>query len=204
MDKLKKSILTNKKILVFLFFLFLISIVFGSVLPLCLNDFDKGIVRNYLSDFILSIESLNPLSLLFNGFIGNCGFLIVLWILGISVIGCVIVLFLFFLKGFILGFSVSSIIINYGVKGILISFIYLFPHQIINICVYGFMTCYSIIFSLKFILFLFKKCEFNVREAFKKYFKLFCFNLLFLILSILYEAFLWPKLMGFVCKSIGL
>lgn len=204
MDKFKKIFFVNKKLSVFLFCFFMISIVFGSILPLFLKDSDKAVVSNYLSDFISNINNYKFSSLFFNGLFSNCGFLIVLWILGISIVGCFFVLFLFFFKGFILGFSISSIIINYGFKGVLFSFIYLFPHQIINIFVYGIMTGYSLIFSIKFILFLLRKYDFNVRSSFKKYFKLFCFTFLILFLGVLYESFIWPKLIKYVCPLIGL
>lgn len=204
MDKFKRLFLVNKKVSVFLFGILLVSIVFGSILPLFLSSSDKVVVSDYLTNFVSNIENYNYLSLFYNGLISNCGFLVVLWLLGISVIGCVIVLFLFFLKGFILGFSICSIIINYGVKGILLGFVYLFPHQIINIFVYGIMTCYSLVFSIKFILFLFKKYDFNVRFAFNRCFKVFCVNFVLLFISVLYESFLWPIIMVFVCKLLGL
>lgn len=204
MDKFKRLFLVNKKVSVFLFGILLVSIVFGSILPLFLSSSDKVAVSDYLTSFVSGIENYNYLSLFFNGLASNCGFLVVLWLLGISVIGCFVVLFLFFLKGFILGFSISSIIINYGIKGILLGFVYLFPHQIINIFVYSIMTCYSLVFSIKFILFLFKKYDFNVRFAFNRCFKVFCVNFVLLFISVLYESFLWPIIMVFVCKLLGL
>lgn len=204
MDKFKKLIFMNKKISVFLAGILIVSIVFGSVLPLFLNSTDKILINNYLENFVSSIDEVSFVSLFFNGLISNGGFLIILWLLGISIIGGFFVIFLFFLKGFIVGFSVCSIIIKYGIKGILFSFVYLFPHQVINIFIYWIMTYYSLVFFIKFLLFLFKKYDFNVRGAFKKYFKIFCLTFLVLIISVLYESFVWPKLVSFVCKFLGL
>ena len=204
MDKFKKLFYCNKKIMVFLFGIFLISVIFGSILPLFLNSSDKKLITEYLSNFVSSINDYNYSSLFFNGLFSNIGFLIVIFILGVSIVGVFAVIFLFFLKGFILGFSVSSIIINYGFKGILFGFVYLFPHQIINMFVYCVLTCFSLSFSVKFIMFLFKKYDFNIRSSFKKYFKVLCFSSCVVLACILYEAFLWPKLLIFIFNLLGL
>ena len=204
MDKLRRIFKTNKKIMVFLFFFFIISIVFGSILPLFLSENDKSLVSHYLSDFVTKIGDYNSLSLLLNGLYSNLGLCVVIFILGISIVGVFVVIFLFFLKGFILGFSLSSIIINYGFKGILFGFLYLFPHQIINMFVFSILTCYSVSFSIKFILFLFKKYDFNIRVSFKKFFFVFCFSCLLISLCVLYESFLLPKVLMFIFKILGL
>lgn len=198
MDKLKKMIYTNKSILVFLIGLLIIAVIFGSCLPLFLSDGDKTLMTNYLNNFVSNLGNGNVLSFLINGLCTNCGFAFIIWLLGISVIGIPIVLLMFFSKCFIIGFSVSSIIINYGFKGILFSLFYIFPHQVINIFVYGLLTSYSLIFSLRILLLLFKKGEFNINLAFKKYFKIFCFCFLILLACVLYETFISPIVLKFI------
>ncbi len=204
MDKFRKMFCCNKKIMVFLFGIFLISVIFGSLLPLFLSTTDKKLITEYLSNFVSGVNNYNFSSLFFNGLFSNLGFLIIIFILGVSIIGVFAVVFLFFLKGFILGFSVSSIIINYGFKGLLFGFIYLFPHQIINMFIYCALTCYSISFSIKFVMFLFKKYDFNIRQSFKKFFKFFYISAIIIMFSILYESFLLPKILIFVFDLLGL
>ena len=204
MDKLKSIFKVNKRIMVFLFLFFIVSIVFGSILPLFLNESDKLLVSNYLSNFVSEIVSYNGLSLLLNGLYSNLGLCFVIFVLGVSIVGVLFVLVLFFLKGFILGFSVSSIIINYGFKGVLFGFIYLFPHQIINMFLLSVLTCYSISFSIKFILYLFKKYDFNIRASFRKFFVVFSLCSIFITLCVLYESFLLPKILLFLFKMLGL
>ncbi len=204
MDKLKSIFNTNRKIMVFLFCLFIISIIFGSLLPIFLNQSDKMLISDYLNDFVNNVSNYNFISLFFNGIFNNLGFCIIIFILGISIVGAIVVVFLFFLKGFVLGFSVSSIIINYGFKGVLFGFIYVFPHQIINIFVYSVLACYSITFSIRLLLFLLKKLNFNISNYFKSYFKVFCILICIVILSVLYESFILPKLLSFVFNFLGL
>ncbi len=204
MDKLKSIFKVNKRIMVFLFLFFIVSIVFGSILPLFLSESDKLLVSNYLSNFVSEIGAYNGVSLLLNGMYSNLGLCFVIFVLGVSIVGVLFVLVLFFLKGFILGFSVSSIIINYGFKGVLFGFIYLFPHQIINMFLLSVLTCYSISFSIKFILYLFKKYDFNIRAAFRKFFVVFSLCSIFITLCVLYESFLLPKILLFLFKMLGL
>ena len=204
MDKLKSVFKVNKKIMVFLFCFFIISVIFGSLLPLFLSESDKILVTNYLSDFVGNIENYNGVSLFLNGLYSNLGLCIFIFILGISVVGVFFVLILFFLKGFILGFSLTSIIVNYGFKGILFGFVYLFPHQIINMFLLSVLTCYSVSFSFKFILFLLKKYDFNIRLSFKRFFIVFCLCSSLIVLCVLYESFLLPNVLVFIFKLLGL
>lgn len=205
MDKLKRLFVFNKKVFVFLFCLMIIGIIFGSSLPVFLNSDDKSLVSQYLSDFIVQVKSgCDSLFLLRNGLSNNGIFSFSIWLLGISIIGIPIVLFLFFFKCFIFGFSISSIIINYGFKGILFSFFYIFPHQVINLVIYMLITNYSLIFSFKIIGLIFKKNDFNISVSFNKYLKIFLVCLIFLFMSVLYESFVGPYVLSFIFKLLGL
>lgn len=205
MDKLKNIISSNKKIFVFLISLSIVALVFGSSLPIFLSSDDKKLVNEYLISFVDGVRaSCDYLFLLKNSLINNGGFALIVWLLGVSIIGVPIVLFLFFSKCFILGFSITSIILNYGFKGILFSLVYIFPHQVINILVYALITNYSLIFSLKIIFLIIKKHDFNIRVAFNKYFKIFVFCLIVLILSSLYETFVSPVVFKFIFNLLGI
>ena len=205
MDKLKKIFSVNKRVFVFLLCLMFIGVIFGSSLPIFLNNEDKVLVSEYLSNFVSQINNgYDSLFLFKNSLINNGIFAFLIWILGVSIIGIPIILFLFFFKSFVFGFSISSIIVNYGFKGILFSFSYIFPHQVINLCVYGVLTNYSLIFSIKLIGMIFKKVDFNIRGAFNRYFRIFIFCFLVLILSSLFESFISPLFMGFVFRLLSL
>lgn len=205
MDKFKRIFAFNKRIFVFLFCLMIIGIIFGSSFSIFLNSNDKSLVSQYLSDFINQIKSgCDFLFLLKNGLSNSLIFSFLIWLLGISIIGIPIVLFLFFFKCFIFGFSVSSIIINYGFKGVLFSFFYIFPHQVINLLIYMFITNYSLIFSLRLIGLIFKKNDFNISVSFNKYLKVFFVFLIFLLISVLYESFVSPYVLLFIFKLLGL
>ena len=205
MDKLKGLFSINKKIFVFLLGIVVIGVLFGSILPVFLSVDDKKLVSDYLLGFVNNIkDGFDSIIFLKNGLFNNGLFLILIWLLGVSIIGVPIVLFLFFYKCFIFGFSISSIIINYGFKGILFSLSYVFPHQVINILIYLVLTSYSLIFSIKLLCYILRKIEFNIRNSFTKYFKIFVFCFIFLGISILYESFINPHILSFVFNLLGI
>ena len=205
MDKLKSLFRINKKVLVFLLGIVILGVLFGSILPLFLSIDDKKLVSDYLLSFTSNIkDGFDSFAFLQNGFFSNFLFLFLIWLMGVGSVGGLGVLFLFFYKCFIFGFSISSIIVNYGFKGILFSFAYVFPHQSINVVIFLILTCYSFVFSTKLLGYILRKVEFNVRDAFGKYFKVFCFCFIVLFISILYESFVNPYILSFIFKLLGI
>ena len=134
MDKLKIKVKLDKKILLFLLILLIIGITVGSIFVTILNQSDKSLVNEHLNDFLNSVEG-NKLDFslaLKNNLVSNILYVLIIWLLGISVIGLPIIIFMFFSKTFILGFSVGAIISTFKTKGILFSLIYTFPGQVIS------------------------------------------------------------------------
>lgn len=153
MDKLKGTIKVNKKTLLFFTILLIIGIIAGSIFMAILSETDKKLVTDYFNNYISNIENnkLNYLESIKNGLFNNLLYIIIIWILGISIIGIPIVTIMFFIKSFTLGFSIASIVFNYKLKGCLLNFINIFPHQMIYFLIYMLITTYSIFFSLKMI-----------------------------------------------------
>ena len=146
-DKLKSIFIINKQIVIFLLGLSIIAIIAGALYITILNKTDQTLIQNSINEFFNNIKTnkLNFGLSLKNAILTNIGFIVLIWLLGISVIGIPIIIFLFFSKVFTLGFSISSIIFNYKLKGTLLSFLYVFPHHIINIYIYINILCYFII-----------------------------------------------------------
>ena len=122
MDKLKRNIHVNKNLFVFLLVIVIVGIVSGSLFSAIISTDDKQLVSDYLNSFFNNAEAnkLNYDTSIINTLILTIGFALVMWILGISIIGFFIVIFMLFMKAFILGFSISSIIMSFKLKGILL------------------------------------------------------------------------------------
>ena len=148
MDKLKGTIKVNKKTLLFFTILLIIGIIAGSIFMAILSETDKKLVTDYFNNYISNIENnkLNYLESIKNGLFNNLLYIIIIWILGISIIGIPIVTIMFFIKSFTLGFSIASIVFNYKLKGCLLNFINIFPHQMIYFLIYADNNIFNIFF----------------------------------------------------------
>ena len=204
MDKLKLAIKNNKKMIFFLGIIAVVAIVFGSLFSIMLNESDKNLVNEYISNFFENIKNnnLNYILALKNGGISIFGFILTVWLLGISIIGMPIVLFMYFSKFFVLGFSISSIIKGYGLKGCLLSFGYVFPYQIIYIIAYTILTIYSIKISFKLISSLVKKDKIDFKPIINKYLFILVLSLITTLLALLFEVFITPKFINLILSML--
>ena len=194
MDKLKISIKRNKKLLVFLIILGIIGIIVGSIFNIMLNESDKSLVSSYITNFFdnISNNTLDSVSALKNGFISEISYILIIWLLGISVIGIPIILFMYFSKFFILGFSISSIISNYGFKGCLLSVGYIFPHKIINIIIYTILTLFTLKVSGKILYTIIRREKLDFKIVLNKYLIILLMSMGVIILTTLFEVFITP------------
>ncbi len=204
MDKLKIKVKLDKKILLFLLILLIIGITVGSIFVTILNQSDKSLVSEHLNDFLNSVEG-NKLDFslaLKNNLVSNILYVLIIWLLGISVIGLPIIIFMFFSKTFILGFSVGAIISTFKTKGILFSLIYTFPGQVISLLFLILLVMYSMSFSFKMIYLIFKKKTLDFKIVMNKYFKVLLVVLIAIILMSLYDTYLMPRLVKSVITFI--
>ena len=204
MDKLKIKVKLYKKILLFLLILLIIGITVGSIFVTILNQSDKSLVNEHLNDFLNSVEGnkLDFSLVLKNNLVSNILCVLIIWLLGISVIGLPIIIFMFFSKTFILGFSVGAIISTFKTKGILFSLIYTFPGQVISLLFLILLVMYSMSFSFKMIYLIFKKKTLDFKIVMNKYFKVLLVVLIAIILMSLYDTYLMPRLVKSVITFI--
>lgn len=204
LDKLKSIVKINKKLVNCFVILMVIGIIFGSIFMVILNDTDKSLIKDYYNNFISNVNNntLNYFFSLKSGMFNNLLYITIIWALGISIIGIPIVIFMFFIKSFILGFSISSIMFNFKLKGCLLSFVSIFPHQIINFIVYIIITIYSISFSIRLINSIIKKKQIDFKLLMNKYLKILIISVILIILSILIETFITPILIKIIIPII--
>ncbi len=204
MDKLKRNIHVNKNLFVFLLVIVIVGIVSGSLFSAIISTDDKQLVSDYLNSFFNNAEAnkLNYDTSIINTLILTIGFALVMWILGISIIGFFIVIFMLFMKAFILGFSISSIIMSFKLKGILLALGYAFPHHIINILVFILLTAYALIVSFKLIKSITSKKPLDFKTIFNRYVTVLVVSAILLTLTSLYEVYVVPKVVSFLMGII--
>ena len=205
MDKLRSNIRINKNLFVFLVVIIAVGVASGSIFVTVLNDSDKIMVSDYLNNFLNNLNSnnLNYNGTLINTLIFTLGLAILIWILGISIIGFILILLFLFIKAFALGFSVGSIIINFNFKGILIALAYIVPHHIINMMIYLLISSYALVLSYRLINSFTKKQTFEFKSVFNRYLFILGFSLIILLISVLYEVYGAPKLINLIVSILN-
>lgn len=196
LDKLKSIFIINNQIITFLFGLSIIAIITGAFYITILNKTDQSLITETILNFFnnISTNKLNYGLSLKNTFVINIGFIILIWLLGISVIGIPIIIFLFFSKIFTLGFSISSIIFNYKLKGILLAILYIFPHHVINGYIYMIILAYSLSLSLKIIATIIKRKSIDFKIIMNKYGYVLIVSSIIILGTTLFEVFITPLL----------
>ena len=198
MDKLKNKIKSyyknNKKSFYLLLLIAIIGFIAGTIFICYLSENDQITVKNYMDSFLNDIKNnkLNYLDCFKNILISNLFFIIFSWILGMSIIGIPINIISYFIKSFILGFSLSAFILKYKTLGILYSICYIFPHHIINFIIYTIIMLYSINLSGILCYSIFNKKELNFKTIINKYFKILIISIILIIISALIETYFTP------------
>lgn len=196
-------ILPHKKINIFIISIIVLGVTAGAIFANIISINDQKLVIDKIKTFIDNINNggLNSLIVLKNSLSINLIYTIIIWLLGMTLIGLIIVILLLFTKSFIFGFSIASFIITYKTKGIIISFLYLLFGQLLNIIAVLILTAYSITFTVKLFKTIFKNNNNKEILSFtKNYLIILVIVIVINIISSLSESFLLPALIKLIIK----
>lgn len=191
--KTKNNILKQKKLYLFLIGLMVTGLIAGILFWFVISKEDKLLVTKNLTDFFSCIKegnSINYGASLLNSVVTSLIYVVLIWLLGISIIGLPIILVMMAIKSFIVGFSIVSIISSYGLKGIVGAFVYVFPHQIVFLLLLILLGFYASAFCIKLFKYLFLKQMINFKEAMRKYLKILGISCLSVLVISLFETFI--------------
>ena len=189
----KNGIIKQKKYYMFLITLMLVGIIAGIIFIFFVDESNKKNIVTKVNDFFIMLKtskSINYSKSLSNTILLNLLYVLLIWTLGISLIGFPIIIVVLFFRCFVLGLSISSIIYSYGFKGILGSFLYIFPHQIIILILYLLLGFYSLSFCYKLFSLLFLKKTINFNYGMKRYLKILLFSVVISLVISIYEVFI--------------
>lgn len=195
MNKAKKKV---NKLLLILLISTIISFILGCLFISIVDNNGRSLIKESINSYFDGIfdGKTNYINGLYTILPRNIFTNIIIWLVGISIVGIIIVSCLLLFRSFLVGFSLSSIIYTYGFKGILISIIYMIS-EVINLFIIFLLTYYSISFSILLFNYLFRKKEYNRRIIMKRYIKIFIICLGITILNSLISIFLIPNLLRF-------
>ena len=193
------ELIKKRKIFSSMFILTVISLILGILFIAFLSEENENLIVLNVNTFFEAIynNKLNYSDILFKCLTSNLILIIIIWLLGISIIGIPIVLFILCLKSFILTFTFSSIIYTYKLKGIIYAIIYIIPH-FLNLLFLFILIYYSLSFSKVLFNYFFRKKDCNRGMIVKNYLKLLIICIgLFIITSII-ETFLVPTIIKII------
>ena len=204
MDKLFSNIKFDKRYVFFSLVIVILGIITGSLFIVMLKNEDKTLVIEYIESFISNIRdnNINYIDILKNSLIVNYIIILIISIIGFTYFFFPINILVLFYKSFIIGFSLSSFILTYRIKGLLISLTYIFPHLIINILLFAILTAYTLKLSISMIKHIIKKKDVNMRLYFNKYLYIIIIFIILVTITGLYEAYISTHLIKFISKFI--
>lgn len=194
MSKLKLSSFKRKRLYLFLLLIFIIGVVFGSIFITILDEPDKKTVLTQIVDFFNQLKNnkIDYLGTLKNSITSNMLYILFIWLLGISIIGIPIIVVMVFLKGFMLGFSLASIIAQYKFVGVLGGLTYIFPHIIISIIAILIMSYFALKLSFNLFRAVIEKKMINFSEIINRYSLVLVGTTIIMVIASLFEAFVSP------------
>lgn len=196
-EKLKKDIYSRKTVILVVFIVFILGLLFGSLYITILDNDNKKIILDSVKNYFNSYNSItfsSRLEIFKNSFTKNLLYFITMWLLGLSIIGVPIIIFMIFLKSFISGFSIASIFACYKFKGLVGILIYILPSNVIMLILSIFLGIYSVNLSIKLGTNAFTKKNLNFGAFMGKYFFVLLMIVLICIILSLFDAFIAPYL----------
>ena len=209
MDKIKFKSYSEKyngikkrKIFLIICIIILISIIIGILYLAMLNKEGKEIVFNTINTYFKDLNSSKAINNnLVNVLKNNIILTGILRFLGESLVWVIFEVLFLILKGFSLGFSISSFIYVFKFKGIYIGLVYLLP-SIFNLLIYLILGFFAINYSIYLYKYLFKNAAINLSLLMKKYLIVLVLSFILLIISSVIEVFLIPNVLKLFTKTL--
>lgn len=136
-DVMKEHVYNNKRQYFIVSIIFLIGVIIGVIFVNNVENSNMEQIQNYLNTFVNSLKGeyqIDQFALLKNSIINNLILAISIWFIGSTVVGIPIMYILIGIKGFSLGYTISSALITFGTwKGILFNITTLLLQNIILI-----------------------------------------------------------------------
>lgn len=141
----------QKSLYLFVTVLFMMGVVFGSIIVNTLDPAQKEGLLHYLGHFFdgLKQDSIAESKVVFQHALGDQLKTIgIMWILGLSVIGIPILIIFIFLKGMVIGFTVGFLVNQLSWQGLWFAFVSVVPQNLLVIPAFIIVAVSGIHFSI--------------------------------------------------------
>jgi stage II sporulation protein M len=167
-----------------LYFLVLVffaaGIAAGAFTVDALSSVQKEELINYFQSFftVLDQEPVQSAVIFKQSLINNSQFVILIWLLGITVIGVPLILLIVGIKGFIVGFSVSFLVEGMGLKGLLFAVAAILPQNLL--IVPGIIA--AAVLGISFSISMLRRKKSKPKKSFTSELAIYSINILFTLL----------------------
>lgn len=179
----------------------LIGISAGAFTVKALSDVQKQELIGYLRSFFQFINenSYDTFSILKQSLLNNIQTGVLIWLLGITIVGIPFILLLISLRGFIIGFTVGFLVEQMGIQGLFFALCAILPQNILIIPCLISIAVIGISFSLMIIKNkLMKTYKTDMMRQFVIYSTIIACLFSIILLGALVESYITPILMKFV------
>lgn len=196
----------NLHLYMFVSILFVMGVVFGALMVNALSLEQKQDLARYLGSFFQTItlggeHSTRPSLMQTFGF--HFKWIMLLWLLGVSVVGLPLILVLDFLKGLLVGFTVGVLISQYSWNGMLFVLVSVAPQNIIIVPILMIGSVAAISFSMYIVKHRFlQKTNGSAASTFASYTSLALSLIAILFAVSLFETYVSPIMIGWVAPSL--
>lgn len=196
---IQKYIQEHLSYFIFVSVLFIMGVVFGAMLVNALTLEQKEDMGAYLSQFFMTLDAGGMEQTTFQeSFVLHLKWLLLIFVLGLSVIGLPVILILDFLKGILIGFSIGYLVGELSWKGALFAMASIAPQNLIVVPAILIASVAAISFSVYMIRNRFMQQKGNLSRQFSQYGFLSLAMLGLLFGVSLFESFVTPHLIAWL------
>ncbi|MBB6216650.1 stage II sporulation protein M [Anaerosolibacter carboniphilus] len=179
----------------------LIGISAGAFTVKALSDAQRQELIGYLRSFFqfISENTYDTFSILKQSLLNNIQTGVLIWLLGITIVGIPFILLLIALRGFIIGFTVGFLVEQMGIRGLFFALCAILPQNLLIIPCLVSIAVIGISFSLMIIKNkLMKSYKSDIMRQFVIYSTIVATLFSIILLGALVEAYITPIFMKFV------
>ncbi|UJF31205.1 stage II sporulation protein M [Paenibacillus hexagrammi] len=203
---MKQYLNENLPLFVFVCVLFIIGVVFGTVMVNALSLEQKQEMTRHLGSFFHEMTDgteYNGKESFVQAFSSHMKWILLIWLFGLSVIGLPLILILDFLKGVLVGFTVGYLVGQMSWKGMLFALVSVAPQNLIVIPAILFCSVAAISFSIHVVKNRFMSRKGTIYQPFMRYTSITLMMGICLLAASLWEGYLSQTVMKWVTPMLS-
>jgi len=181
------------------------GVIFGAVMVNALSLDQKQEITRYLGNFFLTVDQgalSDAQTSLQQSFSMHIKWVLIIWILGLSVIGLPLILILDFLKGVLVGFTVGYLVGQLSWKGMMFALVAVAPQNIVIIPVMIVSSVTAMAFSIHLVKNRFIQRKGSVSQSLMRYTTTILTMGAVVFGISLFEAYVSPAMMKWVTPML--